>query len=195
MYWTITILILYLSTLILIGIISSKKSKTSKSFYLADRKISTLPLTATITATVVGGSATIATAKMIYLYGLPSLWLDIGATTGLIILGLTLAKIVRKTGLYTLPEITGHLFDNKVRYTAAILIILTQIAWISLLIQGAGAITAVLFPINYKINGRISIRRNPTRIVKRNCTFGRRIPTSRDYKIRVNGIRIHYSNI
>ena len=151
MYWTITILILYLSTLILIGIISSKKSKTSKSFYLADRKISTLPLTATITATVVGGSATIATAKMIYLYGLPSLWLDIGAATGLIILGLTLAKIVRKTGLYTLPEITGHLFDNKVRYTAAILIILTQIAWISLLIQGAGAITAVLFPINYKI--------------------------------------------
>ena len=148
---TVIILAIYLSTLVLVGLICSKKSKTSKGFYLADRKISTLPLTATITATVVGGSATIAIAKLVYLYGLPSLWLDIGAATGLIILGLTLAKIVRKTKLYTLPEITEHLFNNKVRSTAAILIILTQIAWISLLIQGTGAIIAVLFPINYTI--------------------------------------------
>lgn len=148
---TIIILLLYLLLLLSIGILSSKKSKTTKSFYLADRKISTLPLTATITATVVGGSATIATAKLIYLYGLPSLWLDIGAATGLIILGLTLAKIVRKTKLYTLPEITGHLFNNKVRSTAAILILLTQIAWISLLIQGTGAIITVLLQINYTI--------------------------------------------
>ncbi|HEC72460.1 MAG TPA: sodium:solute symporter family protein, partial [Thermoplasmatales archaeon] len=59
---TVIILAIYLSTLVLVGLICSKKSKTSKSFYLADRKISTLPLTATITATVVGGSATIATA-------------------------------------------------------------------------------------------------------------------------------------
>ncbi len=148
---TLIILLCYLSLLILIGIFCSKKSKTSKSFYLADRKIGILPLTATITATVVGGSATIATAKLIYLYGLPSLWLDIGAASGLILLGLTLAKIVRKTGLYTLPEITGYLFNNKVRSTAAILIILTQIAWISLIIQGTGAIISVLFPVDYTL--------------------------------------------
>ena len=146
----ISILICYFALLSIIGILSSKKIKNSKGFYLAGRNLGTLPLTATITATVVGGSATIASAKLIYLNGLPSLWLDIGAATGLIILGLALASLVRKTKLYTLPEITGFLFDKKVRYAAAFLIIITQIAWISLLIQGTGAILAVLFSVEYQ---------------------------------------------
>jgi SSS family solute:Na+ symporter len=148
---TLILLISYLVVLIAIGLISTKKAKTSKSFFLADRSLGLFALTATITATVVGGSATIASAKLIYLNGLPSLWLDIGAATGLIILGLTLAKKVRKTKLFTLPEITGSLFDEKVRYASAILIILTQIAWISLLIQGTGAIITILLPINYTL--------------------------------------------
>ena len=148
---TLTILIGYLTMLILIGLYTTKKAKTANGFFLANRSLSTFPLTATITATVVGGSATIATAKLIYLYGLPSLWLDIGAAVGLIVLGLTLAKLVRKTGLFTLPEITGRLFDNKARYAAAILVVLTQIAWVSLLIQGTGAVIAILLPLDYNM--------------------------------------------
>ncbi len=146
---TLTILLIYLGTLITIGLIASRKVKTTNSFFLADRKLGLLPITTTITATAVGGSATIATAKLIYLYGLPSLWLDIGAATGLIILGLTLAKKVRKTKLYTLPEITNYLFNKKVRNVAAILIFVTQIAWVALLIQGAGAVISVLLPFDY----------------------------------------------
>jgi SSS family solute:Na+ symporter len=148
---TLTLLIFYLAIIITIGLLTSKKIKSSKSFFLADRSLGTFTLTATITATVVGGSATIATAKLIYLNGLPALWLDIGAALGLIILGLTLAKNVRKTGLFTLPEIIGNLFDEKVRFAAAFLIIITQIAWISLLIQGTGAIINVLLPFDYTI--------------------------------------------
>jgi len=142
----ITILLLYLAILIFIGLYSSKKVKSSKGFFLADRKIGTFTLTATITATVVGGSATVATASLIYRSGLPGLWLDIGAAAGLIILGITLAKKVRETGLFTLPEITGKLFDEKVRYASSILIIITQIAWVSLLIQAAKAVLIVLLP-------------------------------------------------
>lgn len=145
------ILIGYCILVISIGLFFSKKIKSSKSFFLADRSLGWFPVTATITATAVGGSATIATAKLIYLYGLPSLWLDIGAACGLVVLGLTLAKIVRKTGKFSLPEITGSLFDDRVRYAAAGLIVLTQIAWVSLLIQGAGAIVAILIPFNYTV--------------------------------------------
>lgn len=146
---TISLLLVYLAVLITIGLLSSKKVKDAKGFFIAGRSLGTLPLTATITATVVGGSATIATAKLVYLNGLPALWLDIGAALGLIILSLTLAKMVRKTRLFSLAEIVGHLFNKKVRNVAAVLIILTQIAWISLLIQGTSAILAVLLPIDY----------------------------------------------
>lgn len=148
---TLSVLIIYSVLLVSIGLFFTKKIKSSKSFFLADRSLGWFALTATITATAVGGSATIVTAKLIYLYGLPSLWLDIGAASGLIVLGLTLAKIVRKTGKFSLPEITGSLFDDRVRYAAAGLVILTQIAWVSLLIQGAGAIVAILIPFDYMI--------------------------------------------
>ena len=148
---TLLLIISYLAILIAIGLLTSRKIKSSKSYFLADRSLGVFALTATITATVVGGSATIATAKLIYLNGLPSLWLDIGAALGLILLGLTLSKMVRKTGLFTLPEIIGKLFDDRVRYVAAFLIIITQIAWVSLLIQGTGAIITVLFPFDYAL--------------------------------------------
>ncbi|MBN2603659.1 MAG: sodium:solute symporter family protein [Candidatus Thermoplasmatota archaeon] len=146
---TISLLIIYLAGLVTVGVISSKKIKDKEGFFIAGRSLGILPLTATITATVVGGSATIATAKLVYLNGLPALWLDIGSALGLIILSLTLAKMVRKTRLFSLAEIVGHLFNQKVRNVAAVLIILTQIAWISLLIQGTSVILTVLLPIDY----------------------------------------------
>ena len=143
----ILIISTYLIILISVGFYTSKKIKSAKGFFIAEQSLGTFSLTATITATVVGGSATIATASLIYRTGLPGLWLDIGAAIGLIILGLTLAKLVRKTGLVTLPEITRNLFDEKVRFVSAILIIITEIAWVSLLIQGAQVVLSVLFPI------------------------------------------------
>ena len=145
------ILVSYLGLLVAIGLMVAKKAKTSKGFFLADRTLGWFPLTATITSSVIGGSATIVTAQLIYLHGLPAIWLDVGAATGLIILGLTLARLVRKTGLVTLPEITGHLFDQKVRAVASVLVIVTQIAWVSILIQGTGIILSVFLPYDYTL--------------------------------------------
>jgi len=145
------ILVSYLGVLVAVGLLVAKKAKTSKGFFLADRTLGWFPLTATITSSVIGGSATIVTAQLIYLYGLPALWLDVGAATGLIILGITLARLVRKTGLVTLPEITGHLFNQKVRAVASVLAIITQIAWVSILIQGTGIILSVFLPYDYTL--------------------------------------------
>ncbi len=148
---TIAIIISYLTILITIGLISSKKIKNSNSFFLADRSLKKLALTATITATTVGGSATIVAGGRIYAEGLPALWYDLAGGLGLIVLGLFIAKKVRKTGLFTLPDITGKMFDKKVRLTSAVLIIITEIAWVSLLIQACSLVLSVAIPINYTI--------------------------------------------
>jgi len=145
---TLFVLGAYIIVLLAIGVFVSRKISTVESFFLANRNVGRIALIATLTGTVVGGSATIATGKLIYLNGLPGLWLDIGGGLGLITFGVFLAKTVRKTGLVTLPEITGKLFDTRVRYAAAILIFLTQIAWVSLLIQGAQLVLQVLLPWN-----------------------------------------------
>jgi len=146
---TFGIIIVYLTVVILIGIISARKAKTIKGFFLADRSLGWFALTATITATTIGGSATIVAGGRIYAQGLPALWYDIGGGLGLIVLGLFIAHKVRKTGLITLPDITGSLFDDKVRYASAILIIITEIAWISLLIQASSLILSVVLPIDF----------------------------------------------
>jgi SSS family solute:Na+ symporter len=146
---TFGMLIVYLIVVILIGIISTRRAKTTKGFFLADRSLGWFTLTATITATTIGGSATIVAGGRIYAQGLPGLWYDIGGGLGLIVLGLFLAHKVRKTGLITLPDITGSLFDEKVRYASAILIIITEIAWISLLIQASSLILSVVLSINF----------------------------------------------
>lgn len=147
----IGILLAYLSALIAIGLYSSRKIKSSKGFFLADRSLGWFAITATITATTVGGSATIVAGGRIYASGLPALWYDIGGALGLIVLGLFLARKVRKTGLFTLPELTGHLYDEKVRSASAILIIITEIAWISLLIQASSLILSVIVPVEFEI--------------------------------------------
>jgi SSS family solute:Na+ symporter len=135
----------------MISLYGSRKIQTEKGFFVANRSLGWFPITATITATSVGGSATIATGALVYRSGLPGLWIDIGGACGLIILGLLLAKKVRQTGSYTLPEIIGSLFNKRVKYVATVLIMITQIAWISLLIQSTGIIIFVLLNAQYEI--------------------------------------------
>ena len=148
---SLAVIFAYLFIVIIIGLISSRKVKSEKGFFLADRSIGWLTLTATITATTVGGSATIVAGGRIYAQGLPALWYDIGGGLGLIILGLFLANKVRKTGLITLPDITGSFFGDNVRIGSAILIIITEIAWVSLLIQASGLILSVVINVDYTI--------------------------------------------
>ena len=143
------IIISYLAILITIGLISSKKIKNSNSFFLADRSLGRFALLSTITATTVGGSATIVAGGRIYAQGLPALWYDLAGGLGLIVLGLFIATKVRKTGLFTLPDITGSMFDKRVRFASAILIVITEIAWVSLLIQACSLVLSVAIPIEY----------------------------------------------
>lgn len=143
----LAIVIIYIAIITGIGLYSRKKIHSPNSFFLANRSLKTFPLTATITATTIGGSATIVAGGRIFADGLPALWYDLGGAIGLIILSVTLAKIVRKTNCYTLPDIINTLYDKNTRHIAAILIIITEIAWVALLIQAASLILSVIVSI------------------------------------------------
>jgi len=150
---TLVIIIAYLIILTIIGILSSKKIKNPNGFFLADRSVKKFALISTITATTVGASATIVAGGRIYAEGLPALWYDLAGGLGLIVLGIFLAKKVRKTGLFTLPDIAGSIFGKRVRFASSILIIVTEIAWVSLLIQACSLVLSVAIPfeIEYTI--------------------------------------------
>ncbi|HMA83688.1 MAG TPA: sodium:solute symporter family protein [Candidatus Thermoplasmatota archaeon] len=145
------IIIAYISIITGIGLYARKKVTSPTSFFLANRSLKTFPLTATITATTIGGSATIVAGGRIFADGLPAIWYDLGGAIGLFILGISMAKLVRKTNCYTLPDIINKLYDKKTRHIAAILIIITEIAWVALLIQAASFILSVILPLDSTI--------------------------------------------
>jgi solute:Na+ symporter, SSS family len=147
----LAIVIGYISLISIIGIYTRKKITSSTGFFLANRNVKTFPLTATLTATAIGGSATIVAGGRIFADGLPALSYDLGGVVGLFILSITLAKLIRKTKCYTLPDIINTLFDKRTRHIAAILILFIEIAWIALLIQAASFILSVIISVDTTI--------------------------------------------
>ena len=145
------IIISYISMITIIGMYAKKKISSPTSFFLANRSLKTFPLTATLTATTIGGSATIVAGGRIFADGLPALWYDLGGVIGLFILSISLAKLVRETKCITLPDIINKIYDDKTRNISAFLIIITEIAWVALLIQAASLILSVVLEIDTTI--------------------------------------------
>ncbi|MDH5405553.1 MAG: sodium:solute symporter family protein [Candidatus Aminicenantes bacterium] len=141
------ILALYLFTLILIGSYGGGKVKAAEGFFVADRKLGVFATASTLSATTIGGSATIVTTAFIYSRGLVGVWLDLAGGIGLIGLGLLWARQVRGMGVVTLPEVAARMYDEKVKVVAAILVVLTEIAWLALLIQACQTIITATTPL------------------------------------------------
>jgi len=133
--FSILIVIFYLLVIFLIGIFTSKLVKDRAGFFVASRRLGLLTTTASLTATSIGGSATIAASIYIYAKGLPGIWMNLSAGLGLILLGFTFAEKVRNLNVFSLPEIIQLMYSRRVRVCSSILVVIAEIAWLSLLIQ------------------------------------------------------------
>ena len=141
------LLALYFLILILIGSYGGSKVKATEGFFVADRRLGVLATATTLSATTIGGSATIVTATFVYSKGLVGIWLDLAGGIGLIGLGLLWARRVREMGVVTLPQVAARMYDEKVKVIAAILVVLAEIAWLALLIQACQTIITATTPL------------------------------------------------
>jgi len=131
------IIAVYFLGMIAIGVASRKKARGVDDFFVAGRKGSSLLITGSLLATIVGGSATVGMAGLGFTQGLTGAWWLLVGSIGLVVLGLFFAEKVRKFGLYTLPELVGKQYDSRMALAASILIV---IAWMGII---AGQIVAV----------------------------------------------------
>lgn len=132
--------------MILIGAASLKRIKGTESFFVADRGGSSLFITGSLTATIVGGSSTIGMAGLGFTKGLVGAWWMLVGAVGLLILAFSVAKSVRRHALYTLPELLGDQYNSNVKLVASIII---SIAWLGIIagqMVAAGKILDVLIP-------------------------------------------------
>ena len=138
------VIALYFVVMIIIGILSRRNAKVADDFFVAGRKGSSLFITGSLLATIIGGSATVGMAGLGFRIGLTGMWWLLVGSIGLVFLGLFFADKVRKFGLYTLPELVEKQYDKRISLAASILIVIAWIGVVAGQIVAAGKILGIL---------------------------------------------------
>ena len=134
----------YFLGMIVIGLVSRREVKGADDFLVAGRKGSSLFVTGSLLATIVGGSATVGMAGLGFTRGLTGAWWLLVGSIGLVILGLFFAKRVRKFALYTLPELVEKQYGSRVALAASLLIVVAWVGVVAGQIIAAGNILGVI---------------------------------------------------
>ena len=138
------IVVVYFMAMIAIGLWSRSKARGATNFFVAGRSGSSLFITGSLLATIIGGSATVGMAGLGFSQGLTGMWWLLVGTVGLIVLGIFLAGKVRQFGLYTLPELVEKQYDKRIGLAASILIVISWVGVIAAQIVASGKILSVL---------------------------------------------------
>jgi len=138
------IIALYFAVMIVIGVLSRRKAKTANDFFVAGRKGSSLFITGSLLATIIGGSATVGMAGLGFRLGLSGVWWLLVGSIGLVVLGFFFADKVRKFGLYTLPELVEKQYDKRIALAASILIVIAWVGVVAGQIVASGTILSIL---------------------------------------------------
>ena len=138
-------MISYFIVMLLIGAVSAKRVTGLDEFHLAGRRVTYVMLTSTLCATIVGASATVGMAGLGFKEGLTGAWWMLSGTVGLLVLAVFFAQKIRAKGCYTLPELIGTFYGEKVRTAASLLIIISWIGVICVQIIASGKVLNALF--------------------------------------------------
>ncbi len=99
--------------MVLLGVLSALKVKTSSDFSLGGRRMSSLLVSASLMGTFVGGTSIVGTAQASFLYGISGIWFTLGAGLSCLMLALFLAGPLRRSGVETIPELLLRSYDRK----------------------------------------------------------------------------------
>jgi len=138
------IIVFYLLAMIAVGVVSKRGAREPDDFFVAGRKGSSLLITGSLLATIIGGSATVGMAGMGFKQGLTGAWWLLAGSIGLVILGLFFAGKVRRFALYTLPELIEKQYDRRMAMASSVLIVIAWVGIVAAQIIAAGKILGIL---------------------------------------------------
>jgi len=125
-------LILYLASLLVLGLIASRQVKHASDFFVASRKLGTGLLFSTLLAANIGAGSTIGAAGLGYQHGLSAAWWVGSAGVGSLLLALTLApriwRIAAAHNFLTVGDYLEYRYDHTVRRMIAGLLWLGSLA-------------------------------------------------------------------
>lgn len=142
------LLLIYFLIVIIIGIISFKKIKNTKDFFVAGKEAGVLQISGSLLASILGSSAIIGSVDFAYVSGWAGSSLMLCASFGLGILYFFIKYIKNFKG-YNLPSMLGSFYGEEVQKISSIII---SIAWLGIIasqIIGASKIITIFSSFNY----------------------------------------------
>jgi SSS family solute:Na+ symporter len=138
------VIVVYLLVILTIGA-RGLRLRGLEEFHLASRSLRKILLTGTFCATIFGASSTIGMAGLGFSIGLPGAWWMLSGTIGMLTLSLFFSEKIRSRGCYTLPELVGSFYGERVRTAASVLIAISWVGVIAVQIAAAGKVLSALF--------------------------------------------------
>ncbi len=138
----------YFVFILAIGVYSAFKIKTPDDYFVAGKRARLIPVSGSLLATILGGSAILGTIELSQKIGWAALWFLFSAALGLFLL-IPLTKYVKRFGNYTLPEMLGKFYGKKAENISSVIIPLAWLGIIAAQIIAAAKILSGLGFINY----------------------------------------------
>jgi len=146
----VTILVVYLIAMVAVGLwfSRSKQMSSGDDFVFASRNLPRPVMIGTLLATWVGSGTIIGGANFAYTYGpLASIFFLAGTPVGIVVLYF-IAKRVRKSSTYTVPELLEQHYGVVVRIIAALITIIAYVGIVAYQFTGGGYILSLITPMS-----------------------------------------------
>lgn len=142
----IIVLVIYVVSMLAIGVVSKGKINSMDDFILGGKRFNKFALTGTIMATMVGSGMMMGAAGSSYTDGAGGslLWIYFGFGFGLILMGL-FSKRLRKTGARSLAEAISSAFGTNARLACAIVVVVYAASLVAINVAGLRTIIIYVF--------------------------------------------------
>lgn len=146
----LVIILAYFGVVLLIGLVSMRRTKGFEDYAVAGRKLPIVFLFATMAATATGGAATIGRASQSYQSGIVIFVATVGFVSNQILSGLFLAPRMRAIGrLYTVGDVMGFYYGRAARAVTGVLSFLYSVSLFGVQLLAMGRILQTItgFPL------------------------------------------------
>ncbi len=135
--------------MIVIGIISSRKVKSSIDYLVAGNRGTIWQIAGSLLATILGSAAILGSCDLAFSQGWAASWLLLSGAFGLLLLVLV-APLVKRFGKFTLPQLIGDQYGKEAKVIASFVIPIAWIGVIAAQIIGGAKVVNSFFGLSYE---------------------------------------------
>ena len=126
------------------------RSGSPDSYWVAGRRYGTIPVSASLVATIFGASSTVGIIGLGYSRGLTGAWWSLVGGLALIPFGFLLAKKVRGLEVYTLPDVLQKAYGRNVSVVGAAFIVLAWCGVVAAQMVAGAFLLESVFPVGFE---------------------------------------------